>query len=52
MTERNAGKTNLLSSPDTGRQRVLSNFVTCTDGGYGGFKNVTFMSKHGNEAGP
>ena len=28
---------------------VVGNFVTCTDGRYGGFK---FMSQHGNEAGP
>ena len=33
-------------------ENVVGNFVTCTDGRYGGFKNVTFMSQHGNEAGP
>ena len=33
-------------------EKVVGNFVTCTDGHYGGFKNVTFMSQHGNEAGP
>ena len=31
---------------------VVGNFVTCTDGRYGGFKNVKFMSQHGNEAEP
>ena len=30
----------------------VGNFVTCTDGYYGGIKNGTFMSQHGNEAGP
>ena len=49
-------KTNHLSRCVKGTLRnmenVVSNFVTCTDGRYGGFKNVTFMSQHGNEAGP
>ena len=33
-------------------ENVVGNFVTCTDGRYGGFKNVTFMSQRGNQAGP
>ena len=49
-------KSNHLSRCDKGTLRnmenVVDNFVTCMDGRYGGFKNVMFMSQHGNEAGP
>ena len=48
-------KANHVSRCDKGTLRnienVVGNFVTCTDGCYGGFKNVTIMFQHGNEAG-
>ena len=32
-------------------KNVVGNFVTCTDGCCGEFKNVTIMFQHGSEAG-